>query len=52
MTIHETPTTLGDFWDYYVAPTNRVRTLIHEVVRGSGDLPGRQQIYTHMRRAS
>lgn len=38
MMFHETPTTLGEFWNYYVEPTNRLKTLIHDVRKRHGGL--------------
>lgn len=38
MAMHETPTTLGEFWKYYVEPTNRLKILIQEVRKRHGGL--------------
>jgi hypothetical protein len=34
--VHETPTTLGEFWRYYVDPVNRTRRRVRDVMRLHG----------------
>lgn len=45
MAIYQTPTTLGEFWDYYVEPVTRVRSLIREVRRRRGGLRAIRRAY-------
>jgi hypothetical protein len=51
MMLHETPTTLGEFWEYYVAPTNRARALIRNVSRDSRGLSQLRRRFRHTRAA-
>ncbi|HEX5036773.1 MAG TPA: hypothetical protein VFX30_06410 [bacterium] len=38
MTTHETPTTLGEFWEFYVNPTNRGSAQIRRVRKKNGGI--------------
>lgn len=49
MSVHETPTTLEEFWAYYVAPTNRARALIRDVYRDEGGLSQLRRRFTQTR---
>ncbi len=51
LAIHETPTTVGAFWEYYVEPTYRMRTLIRDVTVDSGGLSRLRERFTHSRAA-
>jgi hypothetical protein len=45
MTVNETPTTLGEFWKYYVEPTNRLKGLIREVKKRRGGMRAIRRAY-------
>lgn len=47
--IHETPTTVGDFWTYYLEPTQRARALIQDVT--GKDLSRLRRRFRHTRAA-
>jgi len=47
--IHETPTTLGEFWRYYVEPTNTVKVKIRHVVKSRGGLASIRKDYQRIR---
>ena len=38
LTVHETPTTLGEFWNYYVEPTQRVQRRVRALRGRAGGL--------------
>jgi len=47
--VHETPTTLGKFWRYYVKPTNDVKDRIRQVVKRRGGLTNIRKDYERIR---
>lgn len=51
MTFHETPTTLGEFWDYYVRPTNETKAAIRRAVERRGGLAAIRRAYRELPRA-
>ncbi|HSA58893.1 MAG TPA: hypothetical protein VLJ37_04340 [bacterium] len=45
LAVHETPTTLGEFWRYYVQPTNHLKELIRNARRNRGGLRAIRRAY-------
>ncbi len=48
--LHETPTTVGEYWRYYVNPTNRLKQQVRAVRKAAGGLRALRHQYKEIRK--